>query len=160
MRNERNRPAGPSSLAAYQTGRANDSFGRAIEHPTRDINLDFAPRHAPAADRGILARQGTGGTDAVVVGRINSIPNVSLVALQSVFGQQPAEFILKTLGAMVLFLIRNVRSQRLDVPGADGECTETVLPIEFRERWRLRAYKHKPPRRREPAMCELHCREI
>jgi hypothetical protein len=44
-----------------------------------------------------------------------SIPYVPLVDLRAVFAANPQEFILKTLGAVMLFLIADVLDEHIDV---------------------------------------------
>src|SRR5262249_36857677 len=66
------------------------------------------------------------------------IPDISLVPWQTVLGQQPPELVLERLGAMVLFLVRNVTAQGLRMGWTDGKGAVAVLPVERCQVWRLR----------------------
>ena len=57
-----------------------------------------------------------------------SIPEIPLVEFHIVLEQDPSQFLLECLVAMMLFLISNVFNQRGEVLAADGECSITSLP--------------------------------
>jgi hypothetical protein len=64
---------------------------------------------------------------------VGSIPDISFVPFQIVPPQELAELILKRHGAMVSFLVRQIRFNLIDVGIADGEGAVTVLPLKFRK---------------------------
>ncbi len=62
-----------------------------------------------------------------------SIPHVSLVKREIVFPKEPAEFVLKTHGAVMFRLRGNVLLHGIDLRVADRECRVARLPGESAE---------------------------
>ena len=63
----------------------------------------------------------------------NSVPNIPLVDLNTVFLTQPSKLVLKTLAAMVLLLVLDVLLKRVHVRWTDRECAVSRLPMELRQ---------------------------
>jgi len=63
------------------------------------------------------------------------VPHVTFVEFDAVFGEEGAVLLLKRPRPMMLFLRIDVRAERIEIGGADGECSVTALPRECFEVW-------------------------